>query len=439
VAAVLLTPDRAGATGRRELHLPYWSMAPFALLLLCIANLPLVAEHWWHKNSNKALVSAALAIPTGLYLVYLQLWTGQPALERLSEKLIEYVSFIALLGSLYTVSGGIVVAGDLPARPAVNTLILGAGAAVANLIGTTGASMLLIRPLLRINAQRRRKGHLPLFFIITVSNTGGLLTPLGDPPLFLGFLNGVPFGWTFTLWREWLVVNGAVLALFFAWDTWVSRGEPAHAQPMAAPESLRLKGLLNFIFLAGIIGAVLLQSVLTGFYQDTVPPAIMIAMGLLSLRFTPRALRQANGFSWEPIVEVAVLFIGIFVTMVPALAILEVHGADFGLSEPWQYFWLTGILSSFLDNAPTYLTLATVAAGTHPIGWLAANQPHILRAISCGAVFMGALTYIGNGPNFMVKAIAEQAGYPLPSFLAYLMYSLLVLGPGLLIVTVLFF
>lgn len=309
--------------------MPLWTITPFVLLLLGIALLPFVVEHWWHQNRNKAIVSAALAIPTALYLVYLQVWTGQNTLEHLSEKLLEYASFMALLGSLYTVSGGIVVAGDLPARPAVNTLILGIGAVLANLVGTTGASMLLIRPLLHINSQRQRNVHVALFFIFMVCNTGGLLTPLGDPPLFLGFLNGVPFHWTFSLWPQWLVVNGLLLAIFFVWDTLAVRGEPStvgcrivsaehYPAPHGARLALRLQGMPNFIFLAGIIGAVLLQRVLTDSFQVILPAAIMVAMGLLSWMFTPRSLREANAFSWEPIVEVAVIFIGIFVTMVPA-------------------------------------------------------------------------------------------------------------------------
>jgi Na+/H+ antiporter NhaD/arsenite permease-like protein len=437
----MLTPQCSlfgfAAAGGQQLQLPYWSAVPFALLLLCVALLPLIAEHWWHKNANKALVSALLAIPTALYLLYVQLSSGQHTLEHLGDKLLEYFSFIALLGSLYTVSGGIVVTGDLPARPAVNTMILAIGSALANLVGTTGASMLLIGPLLRINAHRARKQHLPLFFIFTVSNTGGLLTPLGDPPLFLGFLNGVPFHWTLSLWREWLVVNGLLLVIFFVWDT-LSSGSTKIA-PIGGGQPLRVHGLANFILLAGIIGSVLLQSALTGPARDVVPALLMIALGALSLQRTPAALRQANSFSWEPIVEVAVLFIGIFVTMVPALIILEAHGAEVGLDAAWQYFWLTGGLSAFLDNAPTYLTFATVAAGTEPIGWLANQRPVILQAISCGAVFMGALTYIGNGPNFMVKAIAEKSNYPMPSFFGYLLRSLLVLGPVFLLVTYLFF
>jgi Na+/H+ antiporter NhaD/arsenite permease-like protein len=439
--AVLALPGVAAAAGEAALDLPLWSVAPFLLLLGGIAVLPLIAGDWWHSNRNKGYVAAALAIPTALYLVIVQRAPGQHTLEPLADKMLEYISFVILLGSLYTVSGGIVLRGDLPARPMTNTALLGGGAVLANLIGTTGASMLLIRPLLRINERRANRGHLPVFFIFIVSNVGGLLTPLGDPPLFLGFLNGVPFSWTLTLWPQWLLVNALVLAVFYVWDTLAFRREPAAvlAPPAAAAEPLRLEGLINLMFLAGIIIAVLVQGAMQGVSREVVPAGLMLTMGLLSLVQTPQALRKANGFTWEPITEVAVLFAGIFVTMVPALAILETRGGELGVTQPWQYFWLTGLLSGFLDNAPTYLTFGTLAAGKNPIGWLAEHDPVALQAISCGAVFLGALTYIGNGPNFMVKAIAEQAGYRMPSFFGYFVYACLVLLPILVLVTLIFF
>jgi Na+/H+ antiporter NhaD/arsenite permease-like protein len=424
--------------------LPLWSAVPFLLLLLCIAVLPLAAGHWWHSNRNKGLVAAALALPTGLYLVFAQLVQGLPTLHPLHESILEYASFIILLGSLYVVAGGIVISGDPPAGPLTNTGILALGAVLTNLIGTTGASVLFIRPLLRINRYRKHRTHLPVFFIFTVSNVGGLLTPLGDPPLFLGFLNEVPFEWTLTLWPQWLVVNGSVLAIFHVWDTLALRRESGQAVPASAEprQPIRVEGLINLLFLAGVIGAVLLQGQIRNqVLREVVPPALMLAMGALSLAYTPQRLRQANAFTWEPIIEVAVLFAGIFVTMVPALAILEANSARLGevVSEPWQYFWLTGLLSGCLDNAPTYVTFAKLASGSNEIGWLAGHNPRVLSAISCGAVFMGALTYIGNGPNFMVKAIAEEAGYKMPSFFGYVAYSCLVLLPVMVVVTVIFF
>jgi Na+/H+ antiporter NhaD/arsenite permease-like protein len=428
-----------GANGQAP-DLSLWSAAPFAVLLLCIALLPLTVGHWWHRHRNKGFVAAVLAVPTALYLIAVQLTSGQHTLEPLADKVLEYISFIILLGSLYTVAGGIVLTGDLPARRWSNTAVLGVGAVLANLIGTTGASMLLIRPMLRINAARRACVHVPIFFILVVSNTGGLLTPLGDPPLFLGFLNGVPFFWTLQLWPQWLLVNGTILAVFFVWDTLAFRNEQGAVAAFPRPrEPLRLAGWINVLFLAGILAAVLLQGTMTGFIREIVPAGLMLAMGLLSLAKTSKELRKANGFTWEPIIEVAVLFAGIFVTMVPALAILEARGSALSVRQPWQFLWLTGLLSGFLDNAPTYLTFATLAAGPHHIEWLVEHDAAQLQAISCGAVFLGALTYIGNGPNFMVKAIADEAGYQMPSFFGYLAYSCLVLLPVLALVTLLFF
>ena len=423
------------------LSLPVWSVVPFAGLLLGIAVLPLLAPRWWHSNRNKGLVAAAAALPVAAYLAAVHLFTGQKALLPLAHEAGKYASFILLLGSLYAVSGGIVLSGDLRPTPLTNTAFLTVGAALANLIGTTGASVLLIRPVLRVNRCRQHTGHIPIFFIFTVSNLGGLLTPLGDPPLFLGFLNGVPFAWTLGLWREWLLANGSVLAVFLSWDSVACRREaPAVlARNAGRVEPLRLQGLLNVLFLAGIMGGVLVQGMLEGQAGAILGAALMVLMGLLSLALTPQRLRQANAFHWGPIIEVAVLFAGIFVTMVPALELLRANGRQLGLTHPWQYFWLTGGLSSVLDNAPTYLAFATLAAGEHSLGWLAQHDPALLRAISCGAVFMGALTYLGNGPNFLVKALADDAGYRTPSFLSYLQYSCLVLLPVFALITFLFF
>ena len=415
------------------LDLPAWSVVPFVGLLLCIAGLPLAAPHWWHHNRNKGIVAAIAAGPVAVYLTVVHLYTNQNALGALAHEVGQYLSFIILLGSLYAVSGGVVLRGDLEPRPRTNVAFLAFGAALANLIGTTGASVLLIRPVLRINRTRQHTRHLPVFFIFVVSNTGGLLTPLGDPPLFLGFLGGVPFAWTLTLWREWLLVNGLILAVFFAWDTAAYRKEVLARK--AGPEPLKLEGTVNLLFLAGVVGGVLLQ----GQAGEVAGAAVMGLMGLLSLVLTPRHLRQANGFHWGPIVEVAILFAGLFVSMVPALEWLKAHGKDFGVTQPWQYFWLTGGLSGFLDNAPTYLAFATMAAGGNSLGWLAEHEPALLQAISCGAVFLGAMTYIGNGPNFMVKAIADEAGYATPSFFGYFATSCLILLPVFLLVTLLFF
>jgi Na+/H+ antiporter NhaD/arsenite permease-like protein len=434
------------ATGQAPLDLPAWSVVPFGLLLLAIAMLPVAAGHFWHQHRNRVLVVTLLAVPVAAYLAYFQWRTGQPALSALAHELGQYVSFILLLGSLYVISGGIVLTGDVRPRPLTNTGFLALGAVLANLIGTTGASVLLIRPLLRINGSRRHVAHLPVFFIFTVSNLGGLLTPLGDPPLFLGFLNGVPFTWTLSLWPHWLVTNGIVLGIFFVWDLLAYRRE---ALPPPAPvgqirAALGLRGFVNLPLLAGTIGGVLVQEQFASPWGEIVGGATLLVMALLSLALTPRALRAENRFTWEPILEVAVLFAGIFVTMVPALAFLEAHSKDLGLTRPWEYFWLTGGLSGFLDNAPTYVTFATLAAGSTDFSLLVHDRvpgidgPLVLQAISCGAVFMGAMTYIGNGPNFMVKAIADQSGIRAPSFFGYLAYSSAILLPVFLLVTVLF-
>jgi Na+/H+ antiporter NhaD/arsenite permease-like protein len=446
---VLLWPGAAWAAGDLPLDLPVWSVVPFILLLLAIAILPLAAGKWWHSNFNRGLVSAGFAFPIVAYLVYLYLATGQDTIQPLLHELKNYVAFILLLGSLYTVSGGIVVAGDLQGRPRTNTAFLAVGAVLANLIGTTGASVLLIRPLLRINKQRRFTTHVLIFFIFIVSNLGGLLTPMGDPPLLLGFLHGVPFFWTLTLWPQWLAANGLVLGIFFAWDTIACRREAGavQASDLRHPEPLRLQGTVNLVLLAGVLAGVLLQGTLPPAYDlfgEGLGMLLMLVMSVLSLYLTPRQLRAANGFTWGPILEVAILFAGIFVTMVPALALLALHGNEFGVSEPWQFFWLTGGLSACLDNAPTYVTLATLAAGSSEFGPIvnAARMPRgplILEAISCGAVFFGALTYIGNGPNFMVKAIADEAGFQTPSFFGYLAYSCLILLPVFVLLTFLFF
>jgi Na+/H+ antiporter NhaD/arsenite permease-like protein len=440
---ILFLPSVAGAAEDAPLDLPFWSVAPFVLLLLSLAVLSVVAETWWHRNRNKAIVAALFAVPTAAYLLGVQLATGQAALPALAHEMGQYVSFILLLGSLYVVAGGIVPRGDLAPRPLANVAFLAVGAVLANLIGTTGAGVLLIRPFLRINRLRANTAHLPLFFIFTIGNLGGLLTPLGDPPLFLGFLKGVPFWWTLSLWPQWLVANGLVLVIFLVWDTLASRKEPAAPGPPAGPDRqpFRLEGWINLLLLAGILAPVLLQPWLPPFGGA----AIMAAMGLLSWWLTPRRLRQANGFTWGPLVEVAILFAGIFVTMVPALALLSLHGKDLGVSQPWEYFWLTGLLSSCLDNAPTYLTFATMAAGSTDFLPLVEGRvagldgPRVLAAISCGAVFMGALTYIGNGPNFMVKAIAHEAGFQTPSFFGYLAWSSVILLPVFVLITFVFF
>ncbi|QEL17365.1 sodium:proton antiporter [Limnoglobus roseus] len=419
------------------LDVPAAAAGPFALLLALIAILPLAAGHWWHPNRNKLIVAAAVGLPVAIFLLTQPNGTG-----HLLHAVEEYVSFIILLGALYVIAGGIVVTGDIAARPVVNTAFLATGAVLASLIGTTGASMVLIRPVLRTNCERKNTRHLPIFFIFIVSNCGGLLTPLGDPPLFLGFLKGVDFFWTLRLWPQWLFANGLLLLTFLVWDKIAYRAEKAGDIRRDEKQIQRLKvhGLrLNGPLLLGVIAAVLAKK-----YMPVFPACelAMVALLLVSLWKTPRDHREMNKFAWGPILEVAVLFAGIFVAMVPALALLHKHGAGLGVTEPWQFFWITGLLSSGLDNAPTYITmgeLATVVANVNGFPDLMTATPSVLTAISCGAVFMGANTYIGNGPNFMIKAIAEESGYKMPSFFGYMVYAALVLLPIFMGVTAISF
>ncbi|MEW6070991.1 MAG: sodium:proton antiporter [Planctomycetota bacterium] len=436
--------------------LPVWTVLPFLAVLLAIALLPLFAAHFWEHNRNKAIVSAALALPFAAYFV---LAHGEHGQRELLHSMLDYVSFIALLGSLFVISGGIYVRGSLAGSPLANTALLGIGAVLANLIGTTGASMVLIRPLLRANKSRMRKVHIIIFFIFIVSNCGGLLTPLGDPPLFLGFLKGVPFEWTLRLWREWLLVNGILLALFNAVDQrFLAKEEKERAgaqfEEALVHEPLRIEGGQNFLLLAGVVAVILGKGQGWGTAPDPWPfglqEALMAGLAVVAYFTTRSGIRRANNFTFAPIVEVAVLFAGIFVTMVAPLLLLNARGSELGITEPWQYYWATGSLSSFLDNAPTYLTFAATAAGQLGVSSsgasylaeflaLGAEGAALLAAISCGAVMMGANTYIGNGPNFMVKAIAEENGIRMPSFFGYMGYSIAILLPTFAVVTVVFF
>lgn len=402
-------------------ELPLYSVLPFALLLLAIAVMPLVAGHFWEHNKNKAIITGALSLPILIWLVM-----SHP--EALGHTVEEYLSFLALLGALFVISGGIFLAGDLEARPSTNTFILGIGAVLANVVGTTGASMLLIRLMLRTNSQRKQRGHMPLFFILVVSNCGGLLTPLGDPPLFLGYLRDVPFTWTLDLWPVWLGTIGYLLALFYVVDRRAyAKEDPADiARDVAEKKPLRIEGAMNIALLLGVVGAVFLDA---PFREIT-----MAALALASVYLGPKEPRAKNAFTFGPILEVAILFLGIFVTMVPALALLHTHGGELGLNEPYQFFLVTGTLSSVLDNAPTYLTFFSAAQSLELTPEVVGMPQMFLVAISVGAVLMGANTYIGNGPNFMVKAIADESKYETPSFFGYAMRATGILLPVYLVV-----
>ncbi len=406
---------------------PPYAVLPFVAMLLAIAVAPLLLPHWWESNRNKLVASMALAAP--VLVVYLAREPG-----ALAHAGADYVSFVVLLGGLYVISGGVLVRGDLRAVPLVNTGFLALGTLLASLVGTTGASMLLIRALLQTNRQRTRVIHTVVFFIFLVSNIGGMLTPLGDPPLFLGYLQGVPFTWTLGLWLPWLVMVVALLAVYAVWESIAYAREPreARARDRADVEPLRIRGAVNVVWLVGVIGAV-------AGLAAPIREVVIVALAAAAWRTTPAEVRRANGFTMAPMVEVAVLFLGIFFTMIPALELLHARGAELGVREPWHFFWAVGLLSSFLDNAPTYLTFLALAQGLGMTAEVVGIPHTVLAAISVGAVAMGANTYIGNAPNFMVKAVAEAEGVRMPSFLGYLLYSGAVLVPLFVAVTVLFF
>jgi Na+/H+ antiporter NhaD/arsenite permease-like protein len=407
--------------------LPVYTVVPFVAMLLAIAICPLWIPHWWESNRNKFIVALLLGVPVlALYLV-----RRPPALVAMGE---EYVSFIILLGGLYVISGGILLRGDLEATPLTNTAFLALGALLASFIGTTGASMLLIRPLLQTNRERRRVRHTVIFFIFLVSNIGGMLTPLGDPPLFLGYLQGVPFTWTFRLWPTWLLMVAVLLVIYFVWDTRQYTHEPLAAlrRDRAQIEPLRLRGTVNALWLGVVVLAVV-------FLHEPWRELVIVGLAAVSLWRTPREVRRANGFTSYPIVEVAVLFFGIFLTMIPALEILRARGGELGVRQPWQFFWASGALSSFLDNAPTYLAFLALGQGLGLAREVVDVPNVILAAISVGSVSMGANSYIGNAPNFMVKSIAEEQGVKMPSFFGYMLYSGGILIPLFVVVTFVFF
>ncbi len=453
-------------------HTPgFLATLPFIAILLSIAILPLVhrTHHWWENNRNKLLVALALAgITLGYYFLRgYGIGHGEHASDPGGETVVtvikhavvdEYIPFIVLLFSLYVISGGIVVRGDIQATPRNNTVILAIGGTIASFVGTTGASMLLIRLLLKTNSERRRVVHTVIFFIFIVSNVGGTLLPIGDPPLFLGYLRGVPFLWTLNLWKEWAFMLGLLLVVYYFWDRWAYRHEsvPAISEDVTHIEPIRVAGLLNFLWLGIVVLAVATLDPAKPFPgTEWHPPkflreAIQLAMVGLAWVTTSGVLRKENQFNFVAIGEVACLFIGIFITMQAPLEILNAIGptlGERGFNQPWQFFWATGILSSFLDNAPTYVVFfQTADTMVHAPG------PGILRlldgsylaesmlvAISCGAVFMGANTYIGNGPNFMVKSIAEQSGVKMPSFFGYMVYSGMILIPLFVALTLIFF
>lgn len=433
---------------------------PFAGILLSIAILPLVAPLFWHHHFGKVAAAWSLVFLLPFAAVF---GPGLAAVNFVHALLAEYIPFIILLTALFTVAGGIYIRGNLHGSPGLNTAILAIGAVLASFMGTTGASMLLIRPLIRANDNRRHKAHVIIFFIFIVSNAGGSLTPLGDPPLFLGFLKGVDFFWTLShIFPETLFLVGLLLALFYAMDNWYyhRREEVLPVDPTPDSKRIGFEGALNFWLLGAVVGLVLLS----GFWKSSVAfniagtdvglPGVVRDIGLIivtfiSLRITPAAVHDRNQFSWAPMQEVAKLFAGIFLTIIPVIAMLKagVNGPfgavvaavtrPDGSPDPAMYFWATGALSSFLDNAPTYLVFFNTAGGDPAV--LMSTLAPTLAAISAGAVFMGANTYIGNAPNLMVKAIAEDRGVKMPSFFGYMLWSCGILLPLFVIITLIWF
>jgi len=457
VASALLPTLARAADIDGSLMSGWWGL-PFGGLLLSIALFPLFAPVFWHHHFGKVTLAWALA-----FLLPFAVFFGPQAAAggTVHAFVAEYIPFIILLTALFVVAGGICVRGELHGTPALNTGLLALGTLLASVMGTTGASMLLIRPVIRANSNRKNAVHVVVFFIFLVSNAGGSLTPLGDPPLFLGFLKGVGFFWTLTnIFPETLFLCAALHAIFYVLDRHYYNkefGAPAASAPLG---SIRFEGKSNFFLLAAIVGLVLMSGLWkpgVSFevfgteveLQNLMRDLLLVAVIFISLWLTPREARQGNEFSWGPIQEVAKLFAGIFITIIPVIAMLRageagafsavVRAVTDGNGQPINamYFWATGLLSSFLDNAPTYLVFFNTAGGDPAV--LTTTLASTLAAISCGAVFMGANSYIGNAPNLMVKAIAEERGIKMPSFFGYMAWSCAVLVPLFVVMTLIFF
>ena len=444
---------------------PLWICIPFAGLLLCIAIMPLVKGQWWesHQLPVVALWSLLFVLPFAFKYGAGHAW------ETVLECLIgDYLTFIVLLFGLFCVAGNITMEGDLAGSPRVNVILLTIGTMLSSLIGTTGASMLMVRPVIKMNSWRKRRAHIMVFFIFLVSNIGGCLTPVGDPPLLMGFSRGVPFFWSLHLFPI-LIFNMAVLLFVFYWidrRAYCKDIATGRMPDISKPGTkITIKGLHNLAFLVMIVAAVILSGVLpelscfknadgavrgihifgevTLGFPAIIEIAIILLAAFLSFKTTDPEIRKKNHFTWGAIQEVAVLFVGIFITMQPALMILKNMGAELGLTKPLEMFWVTGALSSFLDNTPTYLVFLTTAGVMGFQKGIATSlgivPERMLTAISCGAVFMGANTYIGNAPNFMVKSISDENGIRMPSFFGYLLWSLCILVPVFLLDTLIFF
>jgi Na+/H+ antiporter NhaD/arsenite permease-like protein len=437
-------------------QLSIWAAVPFVALLAAVSILEMVARKWWDSLVSKCIVAGAVALFAAAYLIG---GHGSAGAVALGHSMTDYVSFIVLLTTLFVIAGGIEVKGSLTGTPLANMTMLAVGAVLANVIGTTGAAMVLIRPYLRANARRKHKVHLVVFFILVVANAGGLLTPLGDPPLYLGFLKGVPFEWTLNLWLPWLFVNGVVLIVFNWVDQFVlnreERAKPEEGllDALMVHERIRVVGMRNIGFLLGVVAVIAARGAAVGFggvpWPFGLQEILLAALALASYLSTPGAIHENNHFHLRPMASVAIVFFGIFVAMASPLLMLNSHGTSLGVTAPWQFFWVSGGLSAVLDNAPPYLSMSALAAGQIGVpvddpqylsAFLAADGgPAYLAAISCGAVFMGCLTYLGNGPNLMVKEVAEQRGIAMPNFLVYAAAAMVVMIPVFVGATFIFF
>lgn len=409
-----------------EAHFPVWTLLSFPALVLAIAIFPMVIPHRWEKRGFQLLVTLACTLPVVIY----ELTSAQTAQVVAGTR--GYLAFVITLGALFTASGGVHLKGDIEATPRTNLLFLLAGAVLASLIGTTGASMLLIRPLLKTNHQREHREHLVPFFILVVANAGGLLTPLGDPPLLVGYIEGVPFFWTLHLFPIWFLYVATFLVAFYVIDSraYARESKAALLADRSEIEPLSLLGRRNLAFLLAIVPAALLPA---GFREGA-----LLIIAVASYFLTPRPVHAANSFNFGPIIDVAIIFAGLFLCLGPIEVTLAEAAPHFPLQNAWQLFWGSGILSSVLDNAPTYTAFAALARGlaSHSSALVAGIDPIKLAAVSAGSVVMGATTYIGNGPNLMVKAVAESERYVMPSFVRYFLFAFTAMLPAHLIVTV---
>jgi len=455
VTAIFIAPHSAPGThaSAEPLDALWWlGVLPFAGLLAAIAVFPLLPRisHWWHSNLNRYVVSLAAA---GLALAYLGVHGGAQAVGDALHHAVpgEYVPFMSLLFALYVIAGGLRIETPFDGKPRENLTLLATGALVASFVGTTGAAMVLIRPLLESIRRRKYKAHSVVFFIFIVCNCGGCLLPIGDPPLFMGYLKGVPFLWTMSLWKEWIIVNGLLLAAYFAIDLTLFKKERREIQKADDHRRFSLEGAANIPLLAAAIAAVALLVPGTSLagtswtVPDFLREGVLFALAGLSWLLTARSVRTANRFDFAAILEVAAIFIGIFISMQIPLEVLKSEGPKLGVESPYAFYWLSGALSSFLDNAPTYVVFFEIAKALPHMpeeAYVAIRggeiRADLLTAISLGSVFMGANTYIGNGPNFMVKAIAEGEGITMPSFFGYMAWSVGILIPLLVLAEVVF-